>query len=64
MAVEIFGVDKNSLAERAGIKPHDKLISINGHDITDILDFRFYETNTHLRWYTKRRKVSGAKRNS
>ena len=48
MAVEIFGVDKNSLAERAGIKPHDKLISINGHDITDILDFRFYETNTHL----------------
>ena len=48
MAVEIFGVDKNSLAERAGIKPHDKLISINGHNITDILDFRFYETNTHL----------------
>ena len=48
MAVEIFGVDKNSLAERAGIKPHDKLISINGHDITDILDFRFYETNTPL----------------
>ena len=48
MAVEIFGVDKNSLAERAGIKPHDKLVSINGHDITDILDFRFYETNTHL----------------
>ena len=48
MAVEIFGVDKNSLAGRAGIKPHDKLISINGHDITDILDFRFYETNTHL----------------
>ena len=48
MAVEIFGVEPHSLAQRAGMEPHDKLISINGHDITDVLDFRFYETNTHL----------------
>lgn len=48
MAVEIFGVEPHSLAQRAGMAPHDKLISINGHDITDVLDFRFYETNTHL----------------
>lgn len=48
MAVEISAWNKNSLAERAGISQHDKLISINGHDTTDILDFRFYETNTHL----------------
>ena len=48
MAVEIFGVQPHSLAERAGIVPGDKLISINGHEITDVLDFRFFETNTHL----------------
>ena len=48
MAVEIFGVQPGSLAERAGMEKGDRLISINGHDITDILDFRFFETNTHL----------------
>ena len=48
MAVEIFGVQPGSLAERAGMEKGDRLISINGHDITDVLDFRFFETNTHL----------------
>lgn len=48
MAVNIFGVQPGSLAERAGMEKGDKLISINGHEITDILDFRFFETNTHL----------------
>lgn len=48
MAVEIFGVEAHSLAERAGMEPQDRLVSINGHEIVDILDFRFYETNTHL----------------
>lgn len=48
VAVEIFGVEPHSFAEYAGMEPGDKLISINGHAIQDILDFRFYETNTHL----------------
>lgn len=48
MAAEIFGVQPGSLAERAGMEKGDTLISINGHDITDVLDFRFFETNTHL----------------
>ena len=48
MAAEIFGVQPGSLAERAGMVKGDTLISINGHDITDVLDFRFFETNTHL----------------
>ena len=48
MAAEIFGVQPGSLAERAGMEKGDRLISINGHDITDVLDFRFFETNTHL----------------
>jgi len=48
MAAEIFGVQPGSLAERAGMEKGDRLISMNGHTISDVLDFRFYETNTHL----------------
>ena len=48
MAAEIFGVQPGSLAERAGMEKGDILISMNGHSISDVLDYRFYETNTHL----------------
>ena len=48
MAVEIFGIQPRSLAERAGMEKGDKLISMNGHEIIDVLDYRFFETNTHL----------------
>ena len=37
-----------SAAERAGIKPGDVLLSINGHDVNDVLDYRFYMTETVL----------------
>ena len=40
--VKITGVDKKSYAEKAGIKPSDELISINGNEINDVLDYRFY----------------------
>ena len=39
--VEISEVEAGSAAQRAGIKPHDILISINGFDIGDVLDYRF-----------------------
>ncbi|MBO5252906.1 MAG: PDZ domain-containing protein, partial [Clostridia bacterium] len=48
MAAEIFGVQPGSLAERAGMEKGDRLISMNGHTISDVIDFRFYETSTHL----------------
>lgn len=48
MSVKIFGVAPHSLAARAGMEAGDVLVSINGHAIGDVLDFRFYETNTHL----------------
>ena len=48
MAVKITGIDKGSRAEILGIEVGDTLISLNGNEITDILDFRFYETNSHL----------------
>lgn len=39
--VEIKGVEPESIAEKQGIKAGDILISLNGHDIRDVLDYRF-----------------------
>jgi len=47
--VEITGVEPGSRAQRAGILPGDTLISMNGHPIGDILDYRFFETERELR---------------
>ena len=46
--VTIKGVERGSFAEKAGILPGDQLMSIGGHEIGDILDFRFYETERRL----------------
>lgn len=40
--VLITGVLPHSRAERAGIKTDDYLLEINGHEIRDVLDYRFY----------------------
>ena len=40
--VKIVGVDKGSRAERAGLVDGDVLISINGREINDVLDYRFF----------------------
>ncbi len=48
MAVKIKAVSENSLAQRAGIGAGETLLTMNGHEVTDILDFRFYETERVL----------------
>lgn len=48
MAVVIQEVKKNSKAFRAGIQPGDTLLEINGHPIVDVLDYRFFETESAL----------------
>lgn len=48
MAVKITGIEKNSIALEHGIEKGETLISINGNKIVDILDFRFYETESPL----------------
>lgn len=48
MSVIISRVEKHSLAERAGIKDGETLVSINGCEIEDILDYRYYETDRRL----------------
>ena len=50
MSVEITGVVKHSPAFRSGIRKGERLISINGHEINDVLDYMFYsaEERTEL----------------
>ena len=40
--VKITEVEKGSLAARRDILPGDELLSINGNEIADVLDYRFY----------------------
>ncbi|MBQ7596764.1 MAG: DUF512 domain-containing protein [Clostridia bacterium] len=42
MSVRISGVERHSPAAFHFIKPGDALISINGNEIRDVLDYRFY----------------------
>lgn len=46
MAVIIDKIIKGSYADILGIKEGESLLSINGHNIIDILDYRFHETNS------------------
>ncbi len=42
--VKITGVEAHSLAEKAGVRAGDILLAIDGHDIEDVLDYRFRMT--------------------
>ena len=42
MAQVIVRVEPGSPAARAGLKPGDTLLSVNGHEIRDVLDYRYY----------------------
>ena len=42
MSTVITSVDHRSPAQRAGVRPGEKLLTINGHEIVDVLDYRFY----------------------
>lgn len=48
MAVIIESVEKRSPADKAGIKDGYTLLSINGNEIMDVLDYRFYQNNQKL----------------
>ena len=48
MAVHIRDVVPGSPAARKGIRPGDRLLSLNGHEIMDVLDYRFYLDEPHL----------------
>ena len=50
MSTVIASVDRRSPAQLAGIKPGEQLLTINGHEIIDVLDYRFYgyDADSHL----------------
>ena len=48
MAVTIAQVDRHSPASRRGIRAGDRLLRINGHEIEDVLDYRFYLMDERL----------------
>ncbi|MBQ3589728.1 MAG: DUF512 domain-containing protein [Clostridia bacterium] len=52
--VRIEKVNPQTLAANCGIKDNDILISINGKEINDVLDYRFYLAEEHIELTIKR----------
>ena len=48
MAVTVVSVAHRSAAQKAGITAGDRLLTINGKEIVDVLDYRFYLTEERL----------------
>ena len=48
MAVTIRGVESGSPAARAKIRAGEELLAINGQEIVDVLDYRFYMMDKRL----------------
>ncbi|MBQ2677185.1 MAG: DUF512 domain-containing protein [Clostridia bacterium] len=46
--VTVTGVQPFSIAEKAGIKAGESIVSVNKNNITDLLDYRFYCTEKKL----------------
>ena len=44
----IAAVVEGSLAEKEGLRPGDRLVSINGHVLRDVIDYRFYGAEEEL----------------
>ena len=54
MSVVIREVTPGSPAAKKGIRPGDSLETINKNPIRDVLDYRFYMTNTRLDLFLRR----------
>ena len=48
MSIAIESVTPHTPAARAGLRAGDRLLSINGNVIRDVLDYRFYMIDTRL----------------
>ena len=46
--IEILDIEAGSIAEELGVQPGAKLVSINGKEINDELDYRFYNNGEEL----------------
>ena len=45
MAVTVADVEQGSPAQKCGISAGDTLVSLNGHTVMDVLDYRFYQNS-------------------
>ncbi|NIN65057.1 MAG: DUF512 domain-containing protein, partial [Anaerolineae bacterium] len=41
-------MEEGSLAERAGLEPGDRLVSVNGHLLRDVIDYHFHTADEEL----------------
>ena len=46
--VTVKQVEKNSIASKAGFIDGDVIISVNGDEINDVLDYRYYTTERKM----------------
>ncbi len=54
MSVKITGIAGHSPASRGRIKSGDTLISVNGHEINDVLDYMFYSAEDKVKLVLER----------
>lgn len=54
MSVTVLNVEKGSYSDTAGVIAADEIVSINGHEIFDVLDYRFYIQSKKLTLKIKR----------
>ncbi len=54
MAPKITHIDKGSAAHTYGIRPGDCLVSIDGHIIRDVLDYKFYGYDSRVKLVLER----------
>ncbi len=50
MSVKIYDIENNSKFARKGIEPGFELLSVNGNEINDVLDYRFYCDDRKLKF--------------
>ncbi len=58
MAAKVHSVDRGSLAYEAGIRPEDVIVSINGTEIHDYLDYMFASCREEVKIQLKDRTVT------
>ena len=54
-AHQIKSVAPGSIAEELELEPGDKIVQINGQDIEDVLDYRFYIQNEEINMVVKKK---------